>query len=64
MNEMPWWAILLIVVAIVLVLFVWMVLGMGAGEAAANIFLISVIAFAALVYAGVKWCMPRKNGGA
>jgi hypothetical protein len=61
MNEMPWWAILLIVVAIFAVLFVWLMLGMGVGESMANIFLVSVLGFAALIYGAVRWSMPSKK---
>jgi hypothetical protein len=61
MNEMPWWAILLIVVAIFLAMFLFMGIGMTAGEFAANVFLISVLAFAALIYAGVRWAVPRQK---
>ena len=61
MNEMPWWAIFLIVIAIFFVLFVWLMLGMGVGESTANVFLISVVAFAVLIYAGVRWCLPRQK---
>lgn len=64
MNEMPWWGILLIVVAIFIVLFVWLMLGMGVGEATANIFLISVLAFAALLYGAWRWSMPRPKDDA
>ncbi len=63
MNEMPWWAILLIPVAVFfcMCMFMYMGIGMTAGLYAANVSLISVLALAAPIYAGLRWALPRQK---
>ena len=60
MNEMPWWGIVLIIAGIFCILFVWMLIGHGSGEFEANVFLISVLAFGALIYGAYRWAVPRQ----
>ncbi len=61
MNEMPWWAIVAIVIAIFVTLFLFMGIGVTAGEFAAGVFLVSALGFAVLIYAGVRWGLPRQK---
>jgi hypothetical protein len=60
-TDTPWWTVLASVMGAFLVMFMTMAIGMGAGGLAASVFLISVLAFAALIVAGVRWCLPSER---
>ncbi len=58
---MPWWGILGLGALAMLSLLMAMGIGMAISNSAAWVFLVSELAFVALIWAGLRWCFPARK---